>query len=93
MKTLPEILRDVILLLDDGHESVVIVRGDNAPLDGYSSAFQLKLHHEVDLSAYRCEARSWLGEQWSIWKEWRGWLGGASFDIDDVLATDWRIVA
>ena len=95
MKTLPEILHDAILLLDTGREHVVIVRGHHEPLDGRGEAFQVRLRRDVDtgLSAYRCEARSWLGAQWSIWREHRGWLGGGGFDIDDVLATDWRIVS
>lgn len=93
MKTLPEILHDAMLLLDGGRESVVIARGQrHEPLDGRSEAFQIRLRHNVDmgLSTYRCEARSWLGEQWSSWREQGHRLGGGSFDIDDVLATDWR---
>lgn len=103
MKTLPEILRDALLLLDpaaglrsyDGRKSVVIARGQHEPLNGRSEAFQIRLRYEVDmdLSEYRCEARSWLGEQWASWREHRGWLGGAGFDIRDVLATDWRIAS
>ena len=97
MKTLPEILRDVMILLDDrAREHVVIARGQqHEPLDGRSSAYQIRLRHDVDmgLSEYRCEARSWLGEQWSTWRDQRGWLGGGGFDVSDVLATDWRIIA
>lgn len=95
MKTLPEILRDAILLLDDGREYIVIARGHHEPLDGRSSAFQIRLRRDIDmgLTRYRCEERSWLGEQWSSWREQRGWLGGSSFDISDVLATDWRIIS
>lgn len=105
MKTLPEILRDVMLLLalDADRESVVvIVRGQCLKsLDGQalrllrSEAFQIRLWHDQDDSAdnymghYRCEARSWLGAQWSSWREQLP--RGAAFDIDDVLATDWRI--
>ena len=94
MKTLPKILRDAMLLLAEGREYVVIARGQqHAPLRPSSEAFQIRLRHDVDvgLYEYRYEARSWLGEQWSNWREHRGWLGGAGFDIDDVLATDWRI--
>ena len=92
-KTLPEILRDAILLLDEGRESVVIARGGHEPLDGRSSAHQIRLRHEADppLSAYKCETRGWLGRQWSSWHERDGWLGGGGFDIADVLASDWRI--
>lgn len=109
MKTLPEILRDALLLLDLDRErerEVVIARGQRLEsLNGQalrlllSDAFQLRLWHDTDdrgytgLSQYRCEARSWLGEQWSIWREPHGWLGGGGFDIRDVLATDWRIVS
>lgn len=107
MKTLPEILRDAMLLLtlDEDRESVVVIaRGQYLKsLDGQalrllrSEAFQMRLWYDQGDSAdnymghYRREARSWLGAQWSIWREHRGWLGGAGFDIDDVLATDWRI--
>lgn len=94
MKTLPEVLRDAVVLLTEGHDRVVIARGDQTePLDGRSSAFQARIRRDVDtyVTTYRCETRSWLGEQWSSWTERRGWLGGASFDIADVLATDWRI--
>ena len=94
MKTLPAILRDAMLLLDDGRENVVITRGHPPEhLDGRKEAFQIRLRHDIDmdLSEYRCEVRSWLGEQWSSWRDQRGWLGGGSFDTSDVLATDWRI--
>jgi hypothetical protein len=95
MKTLPEILRDAFLLLDEGHEWVVIERGDHEPLDGRSSAWQLRLRYERDMGLTRCccSTRGWLGEQWSSWQDRRGWLGGGSFDTSDVLATDWRIIA
>jgi hypothetical protein len=95
MKTLSEILRDAKLLLDSGRENVVIARGNDEPLDCRSQAYKIKLRHDVDtvLSVYRCETSSWLGEQWSNWTERGGWLGGAAFDIDDVLATDWRIIS
>lgn len=101
MKTLPEILRDVIAINEEAHAParngrvIVIARGDHEPLDGRSSAFQLQVRHDVDmgLDEYRCVARSWLGEEWSIWREHRGWLGGGGFDVSDVLATDWRIIA
>ena len=95
-KSLPEILRDAMLLLDDGCESVVIARGSHEPLDGYSSAYQIRLRRHVfneRLSEYRGEARSWLGGQWASWGVNHGWLGGAAFDISDVLATDWRITS
>ena len=89
MKTLPEILRDVKVLLDDrDREHVVIARGDHAPFDGSHATYQLRIRHDD-----RCEARSWLGAQWSSWREHCGWLGGGSFDTRDVLATDWRIVS
>ena len=144
MKTLLEIIRDAMLLLDEGRESVVIARGQqHEPLDGRSEAFQIRLRcSEVDTrlskvsivrqgqltglaggfpgreitfigndditlspedaasvaanrfampTNYSCEARSWLGGQWSSWSVHHGWLGGAGFDIRDVLATDWRI--
>lgn len=94
MKTLPEILRDALLLLDDGRENVVIARGhSHEPLNARSEAFQIRLRLDGDmgLSEYRCEVRSWLGEQWSSWRDQRGWLGGGSFDTSDVLAIDWRI--
>ena len=108
MKTLPEILRDAMLLLardpDDRESVVVIARGQCLKsLDGQalrllrSEAFQIRLWHDQDDTAenymghYRCEARSWLGAQWSSWREHRGLSRSASFDIDDVLATDWRI--
>jgi hypothetical protein len=96
VKTLPEVLRDaMLLLLGEGREHVVIARGHDGhePLDGRGEAYQMRLRHDVDLNQYRCEARSWLGEQWSSWREHRGWLGGAGFDIYDVLATDWRIAS
>jgi hypothetical protein len=98
MKTLPAILRDAIDLLDNDHERVVIARGEqHEPLDDRSHAFQMRLRRDVDmdlnLSTYRCETRSWLGEQWSSWREQGHRLGGGSFDIDAVLATDWRIVS
>lgn len=94
MKTLPEILHDAKLLLDGAWESVVIARGQHhEPIDGRSEAFQIRLRYDVDTDTYRCETRGWLGEQWANWHERRGWLGGAGFDIDDVLATDWRIAS
>jgi hypothetical protein len=96
MKTLPEVLRDAMILLDDSARAyVVIERGHHEPLDGRSSTFQIRLGHDLDmgLSEYRCEARSWLGEQWSNWRAHRGWLGGGGFDTSDVLATDWRITS
>lgn len=90
VKTLPEILRDAMLLLADPCiESVVIERGDHEQLDGRSSTFQIRLRHEAE----QCETRSWLGAQWSTWSAHRGWLGGGGFDVSDVLATDWRIVS
>ena len=95
MKTLPEILRDAKILLDTS-DRVVIARGEHTPTDGRSCAYRIRLRHDVEmvgLSAYRCETSGWLGEAWSSWTERRGWLGGASFDIDDVLATDWRIAS
>jgi hypothetical protein len=96
VKTLPDILRDAMLLLGDGRENVVIARGHaHEPLDGRSSAFQIRLLASTSfgLIKYRCESRSWLGEQWSNWRVHHGWLGGASFDLDDVLATGWRIAS
>lgn len=98
MKTLPEILHDVMILLADPCvEFVVIARGDHEPLDGHSAAFQIRLRYAVDLlrhrSAYKCEARSWGDGQWATWSERRGWLGAAGFDFHDVLATDWRIIS
>lgn len=107
MKSLPEILRDAMLLLDDrdsDREDVVIARGQQlASFDGQalrllsSKAFQIRLRHDTrddpDQSQYRCESRTWLGAEWSSWSEQCGWLGGAGFDIRDVLATDWRIVS
>lgn len=97
MKTLHEILHDVMILLADPRvEQVVIARGDHDPLDARSAAFQIRLDHEMiapGLSGYACEARAWLGEQWSTWREHRGWLGGRGFDVRDVLATDWRIIS
>lgn len=89
MKTLPEILRDAKTLLSEGRESVVIARGNHEPLDGRSSAYQIRLRSY----RYPCETRSWLGENWSTWCARSGWLGGSAFDIDDVLATDWRILS
>jgi hypothetical protein len=93
VKILPEILRDAIVLLDGGREYVVIARGDHEPIDGRGQAWQIRLRVDRDmgLSRYRCETRGWLGEQWSSWYERRGWLGSAAFDLEDVLATDWRI--
>lgn len=94
MKTLPEILRDAMLLLNHGHERVVIARGHShthEPLDGRSEAFQIRLHRDEAVSEYTCEVRSWLGDQWSSWRDRRGLLSIGSFDISDVLATDWRI--
>ena len=96
MKTLPEVLRDAIILLDDrARKYVVIERGHHEPLDGCSATFQIRLRHDLDmgLSEYRCETRSWLGGQWSSWGEHRGWLGRGGFDTSDVLATDWRIIS
>ena len=107
MKTFPEILRDAMLLLHADHESVVIARGRQIDaLEGQalqllrSKAFQLRLRYDGSdsddeyLSHYKYEARCWLGVQWSNWHEHpHGWLGGAGFDIRDVLATDWRIVS
>ena len=92
--TLPEILSQAIRLLGEGRDRVVIARGDtDEHLNGHCQVFQMRLRRDSDmgLSAYRCEARSWLGEQWSSWTERRGWLGGGGFDIDDVLAIDWRL--
>lgn len=95
MKTLPEALRDVMLLLGEGRDTVVITRGNHEPLDGCSAVFQIRIRHDgaTGMSAYRCEGRSWLGGQWSNWDEQRGWLGRAAFDIRDVLSTDWRIIS
>jgi len=107
VKTLPEVLHDAMLLLGDDRENVVIARGQqHEPLDARSEAFQIRLSvatsivgarrmgdEPFSLTRYSCEARSWLGEQWAHWRVHRGWLGGASFDLDDVLATDWRIAS
>lgn len=96
MKTLPAILHDVMILLADPCvEYVVIARGDHEPLDGRSKTFQIRLRPGVDTgpSGYLCETRSWLGEQWAIWRPHRGWLGSGGFDIRDVLAIDWRIIS
>jgi hypothetical protein len=91
VKTLPDILRDaMILLADDDRENVVIARGHTLDLlDVRSQAFQLRLQR--DDHGYVGETRCWLGAQWSNWHVRQGWLGGAGFDIRDVLATDWRI--
>lgn len=92
MKTLHEILHDAMILLGDPRVlHVEIARGDHEPLDGYSSAYQIRLHRDV--YRIRCETRAWLGGQWDRWREYRGWLGGGGVDIADVLATDWRIIA
>lgn len=95
MKTLPDILRDAMLLLDDGRDGVVIARGHEEPLTPRLSAFQIRLQvsSSFGFPKYRCQSRSWLGEQWSTWRVHHGWLGGASFDLADVLATDWRIIS
>lgn len=94
MKTLPEVIRDAMLLLGGGRESVVIARGQHGePLGDRSSAFQVRIRRDgaMGVFIYRCEARCWLGGQWASWREEGHRLGGGSFDIDDVLATDWRI--
>jgi len=96
MKPLPEILRDALLLLDsDGRESVVIARGqEQPPLDARSVTYQFRIRLDKDMyPIYRCETRGWLGEQWSNWTERGGWLRSGVFDVDDVLATDWRIAS
>jgi hypothetical protein len=96
MKPLPEILRDAMLLLDNGQEDVVIARGHtHEQLDGRSSVFQIRLQASPSFGVpnYRCQSRSWLGEQWSPWRVHHGWLGGASFDLADVIAIDWRIAS
>ena len=102
MKTLSEIVRDAILLLDAVNETrgseaavcVVIARGHHAPIDASASAYQIRLRRDVDRAGvvfYRGETRSWLGRQWASWQNRQGWLGNASFDVADLLATDWRI--
>jgi hypothetical protein len=125
MNTLPEILRDVMLLLDGKREYVVIARGPEQveTLGGRGSAFQIRfrlgdgpwyadnafraraslglLFTEDDSeqskitkeTKIRSESRSWLGGEWSKWREHCGWLGGPGFDIGDVIATDWRIIS
>ena len=98
MKGFPEIIRDAMILLDQGVERVVIARGDSEnPLQARHSAFQFRLRRVTGLPARLnlCagESRSWLGEQWSDWRERIGWLGGLGVDLDDVLASDWRIVS
>jgi len=101
MKTLTEVLRDALILLgDEARDHVVIARGhQDEPLGPRSQAFQIRLHRDHDYvwgaarPVHRCETRRWLIEEWSSWSESRGWLGGAGFDIDDVLATDWRVVS
>lgn len=95
MKALPAILNDVMILLTDPHVArarVTITRGDHEPLDERCSTFQLRLSLD-DERDLLCEARSWLGGQWSSWHKNQGWLGGGGFDVRDVLATDWRIIA
>lgn len=101
MKTLPDILRDAMLLLDTKSDDakrnvgVLIARGHQEPLEVRSQAFQITLFVETLEGARTCigsKSRGWLGAQWSSWHEHRGWLGGASFDLADVLAADWRIV-
>jgi hypothetical protein len=92
--TLPEILHEAIRLLDASEDArVVIARGARHELlDGRGQSYQVRLRRDTiftKLFEYRCETRGWLGEQWSSWHERRGWLGGAGFDIADVLATDW----
>ena len=95
MKALPEILNDVMILLADPRaQRVVIARGDHEPLDERGAAFQIRLSRHFGASEYLlCEARAWLGERWSAWREHRGWLGGVGFDVRDVLATDWRFIS
>ena len=102
MKTLPDILRDAMLLLEDdsyGRENVVIARGHaHELLDDRSRAFQIRLQpDDVDgygfVGGFVGETRAWLGAQWSEWRIQQGWLGGIGFDIADVLAADWRIVS
>ena len=94
MKTLPEVLREAIALLDTSRARVIIERGNLEPLDARSEAFQICLQKFRYWSEpeYKSEARSWLGEQWGPWRPYDGWLGGAGFDLRDVLATDWRIL-
>jgi hypothetical protein len=97
--TLIEVLHEVLPRLIAGQEQIVIARGDaHEPLDGGNQAFQFRLRRNQIDDHYtwhgdpRCETRSWLGGQWSEWRERYGWLGGPGFDIRDVLATDWRIL-
>lgn len=93
--TLPEVLHEVTRLLSEQHGSVTIARGHQAPLDAYSSSFQLKITaylEEYGITWTQCEARSWLGGQWSTWRAHRGWLSNIGFDFHDVLATDWRVL-
>lgn len=99
MKTLPDILHEVKTLLDTrACDHVVIARGGHEPRGPTCDAFQIRIRPDgrdvaLVLSECRCEVRAWLGEQWSRWREQRGWLGGGGVDISDVLATDWRIVS
>jgi hypothetical protein len=95
MKALPAILHDVMILFADSCiASVVIARGDHEPLDERCSAYQIRLRPPMHVGmGLLCEARSWLGGQWDKWREHRGPLGGGGFDIEDVLATDWRIIS
>ncbi len=106
VKTLPEILRDAILLLefDIDRENVVIARGQQLEaFEGQAlrllqcEAFQIRLWRETSDSAdtdlFRSEARMWFSGGWSAWKKCHSWRDGASFDISDVLATDWRIAS
>ena len=89
--TLFDIIRHAQVFLNTGSKYVVIARGQTDDLGPGSQAYQIRLHREGPYIL--CDARGWLGEQWSDWRDRRGWLGSAGFDIDDVLATDWRILS
>lgn len=94
----------LLLELDTDREDVVIARGqqfgdhEGPPLlillcKDSQIRLWIRRKDSTDTDLYRCEPRTWLCGGWSPWREHRSGRDGASFNIHDVLATDWRFVS
>jgi hypothetical protein len=86
--TLHDVLHEVLRHLElRPLTDVTIERGDDTTKpDGRSEIRQLRFGLDETVLTY--EYRWWMGEQWARWLT----AGGISFELRDVLATDWRIL-
>jgi len=97
--TLSDVLHEVMRYLElRPLTDVTIERGDVSESESPVGGFELhQLRFSLDDHVVRCAHRSATAVTEGIWSRWtvlpEGHLGGsASFDMLDVLATDWRIL-